>query len=111
MLDIKAVRQDPEAVALALTKRGFEFDVAQFRELDAQRKHADVESQNLLAQRKAASKQIGALIGQGMSVDDAKAQVPGFGPVAGRFLNAVCARLDLVRREQARRQEVHPVQK
>ena len=28
-----------------------------------------------LAERKAASKQIGALIGQGMSVDDAKAQV------------------------------------
>ncbi|AQA18909.1 serine--tRNA ligase [Halioglobus japonicus] len=75
MLDIKVVRQDPQAVADALKKRGFEFDVAGFVALDARRKQADVESQNLLAERKAASKQIGALIGQGMSVDDAKAQV------------------------------------
>ncbi len=75
MLDIKAVRQDPEAVAQALGKRGFRFDVARFTELDARRKQADVQSQSLLAERKSASKQIGALIGQGMSVDDAKAQV------------------------------------
>ena len=75
MLDIKAVRQDPEAVARALSKRGFVFDVEQFTTLDARRKQADVESQKLLAERKAASKQIGALIGQGMRVDDAKAQV------------------------------------
>ena len=75
MLDIKAVRQDPEAVAAGLRKRGFDFDVAQFKELDARRRQADIDSQNLLAERKAASKQIGTLIGQGMSVDDAKAQV------------------------------------
>ncbi|PLW67194.1 serine--tRNA ligase [Pseudohalioglobus lutimaris] len=75
MLDIKAVRQDPDAIAQALAKRGYSFDVAQFTALDARRKQADVESQALLAERKSASKQIGALIGQGMSVDDAKAQV------------------------------------
>ena len=73
MLDIKAVRQDPENVALALEKRGFSFDIEQFKSLDARRKQADVKSQHLLAERKAASKQIGALVGQGMSVDDAKA--------------------------------------
>lgn len=75
MLDIKAVRQDPEAVADALNKRGFSFDVAAFRALDARRKQADMDSQNLLAERKSASKKIGQLIGQGMSVDEAKAQV------------------------------------
>ena len=75
MLDIKAVRQDPEAVADALNKRGFSFDVAAFQALDARRKQADMGSQNLLAERKSASKKIGQLIGQGMSVDDAKAQV------------------------------------
>jgi seryl-tRNA synthetase len=75
MLDIKAVRQDPEAVARALAIRGFVFDVEQFRALDARRKQADVDSQNLLAERKSASKKIGALIGQGLSVDEAKAQV------------------------------------
>ena len=75
MLDIKAVRQDPDAVAAALRKRGFDFDVAHFQALDARRRQADIDSQNLLAERKAASKQIGALVGQGMSVDDAKARV------------------------------------
>ena len=75
MLDIKAVRQDPEAVAQALATRGFEFDVEAFKALDARRKQADVDSQNLLAERKSASKRIGVLIGQGMSVDDAKAEV------------------------------------
>ena len=75
MLDIKVVRQDPEAVAQALSKRGFSLDIEQFRALDARRKQADVDSQSLLAERKAASKQIGTLVGQGMSVDDAKAQV------------------------------------
>ncbi len=75
MLDIKAVRQDPQRVAEALNARGFQFDVAHFSALDARRKQADIDSQNLLAERKSASRQIGVLVGQGVSVDDAKAQV------------------------------------
>ena len=75
MLDIKAVRQDPAAVAAALNKRGFAFDVAAFTALDARRKQADIDSQNLLAERKSASKKIGQLVGQGVPVDEAKAQV------------------------------------
>ncbi len=75
MLDIKAVRQDPEAVAAALEKRGYHFDVATFTALDARRKQADIDSQNLLAERKSASKKIGQLVGQGVPVEDAKAQV------------------------------------
>jgi seryl-tRNA synthetase len=75
MLDIKAVRQDPQGVADALMERGFEFDTALFIELDARRKQADIESQSLLAERKSASKKIGSLVSQGVSVDEAKAQV------------------------------------
>jgi seryl-tRNA synthetase len=75
MLDIKSVRQDPEAVAEALKKRGFDFDTANFRAVDARRKQTDVDLQNLQAERKAASKQIGQLKAQGMSIEDAKAQV------------------------------------
>lgn len=75
MLDIRKVRENPEAVAEALKKKGFEFDIASFAELDAKRKSADVTSQNLQAEKKKASKQIGQLVGQGMSVDDAKAKV------------------------------------
>lgn len=75
MLDLKAIRQDPQGVANALATRGFTFDVEQFLALDARRKQADVDSQALLAERKSASKKIGVLVGQGISVDDAKAQV------------------------------------
>jgi len=75
MLDIKAVRQDPDTVAAALEKRGYIFDIAAFTALDARRKQADVDSQNLLAERKSASKKIGQLVGQGMPVEEAKAQV------------------------------------
>ncbi|MGB1142132.1 MAG: serine--tRNA ligase, partial [Halioglobus sp.] len=94
MLDIKTVRQDPDAVAQALAKRGFEFDVEQFQALDARRKQADVDSQNLQAERKSASKKIGALIAEGMSVDDAKAQV-------NETLDRIAAELDELT-EQAR---------
>ena len=75
MLDIKAVRQDPQAVASVLARRGFTFDVASFEALDARRKAADVTAQGLQAERKSASKKIGELISQGMAVDEAKAQV------------------------------------
>lgn len=75
MLDIKSVRQDPQGIASALAKRGYHFDVEQFTALDARRKQADIDSQNLQAERKSASKTIGTLVSQGVSVEDAKAQV------------------------------------
>lgn len=75
MLDIKLVRQDPEAIAETLARKGHRFPVDEFKALDAQRKAADVNAQNLLAERKAASKKIGELIASGLSVDNAKAEV------------------------------------
>tara|TARA_R110001592_G_scaffold217488_1_gene471197 strand:+ start:6798 stop:8102 length:1305 start_codon:yes stop_codon:yes gene_type:complete len=75
MLDIKQVRLDPQAIAGALSKKEYTFDVAEFEALDALRKQADINSQNLLAERKKASKQVGELIKSGIGVDDAKAQV------------------------------------
>ena len=68
MLDIKVVRQDPDGVAKALEARGFVFDVSRFLALDARRKQADIESQNLLAERKSASKKIGVLVKQGFDL-------------------------------------------
>tara|TARA_R100000005_G_scaffold26336_1_gene11677 strand:+ start:9532 stop:10824 length:1293 start_codon:yes stop_codon:yes gene_type:complete len=87
MLDIKAVRQDPQAIAAQLARRGFRFDVDAFEALDAERKQADMDSQALLAERKRASKTIGQLVGQGMSVDEAKAQV-------NLTLDKIASRLD-----------------
>ena len=75
MLDIRKVRENPQAVASALAKKYYTFDVALFTSLDAQRKAADVSSQNLQAEKKKASKQIGQFIAQGLSVDEAKAKV------------------------------------
>ena len=62
MLDLKLVRKDPQAVANALEKKHYSFPVSRFITLDAERKEADIRSQELLAERKKASKQIGALI-------------------------------------------------
>ncbi|MDO8862374.1 serine--tRNA ligase [Haliea sp. E1-2-M8] len=87
MLDIKTVRQNPEAVAAQLARRGFDFDVAAFQTLDARRKQADMDSQALLAERKSASKKIGQLVGEGMSVDAAKVQV-------NETLEKIAAQLD-----------------
>lgn len=75
MLDIKQVRLNPQEVAGALNKKFYRFDVAEFEALDAVRKQADMNSQNLLAERKKASKQIGELIKSGLNIDEAKAQV------------------------------------
>jgi seryl-tRNA synthetase len=87
MLDLKQVRENPQAVATALKRRGFEFDVTAFEELDARRKQADVESQGLLAERKSASKKIGELIQGGMAVDAAKQTV-------NEILEKISAQLD-----------------
>jgi len=98
MLDIKAVRQDPEGVARALEKRGYILDVAAFRQLDARRKQADIDSQNLLAERKSVSKKIGQLVGQGVPVDEAKAQV-------NEILDKIARQIDALT-EQAKQVQV-----
>ena len=58
-----------------MSKRGYTLDLEEFAALDAKRKQADMRSQELQADRKKASKQVGELIKSGMAVDEAKAQV------------------------------------
>ncbi len=92
MLDIKGVRKDPEAIAQALKKRGFALDVEEFKALDQRRKTADMESQSLLAERKKAAKQVGALIGEGVPVEEAKARVnETLEHISGRIEEATAA--------------------
>ncbi|MDG1012399.1 MAG: serine--tRNA ligase, partial [Luminiphilus sp.] len=88
MLDIKVVREDPTAVAAALKLKGYDFPVEPFLELDARRKQADICAQSLLADRKSASKKIGELVGQGRSVDEAKAEVAELLEKIGGEINA-----------------------
>jgi seryl-tRNA synthetase len=77
MLDIKFIRDNLDSVAAALAKKKFVLDVAAFQQMDETRKAALTRAQSLQADKKKASKQIGMLIGQGLSPDEAKAQVMG----------------------------------
>ena len=94
MLDAKLVRNDPQQVATALARRGYEFDTGAFVKLDGARKQFDVGLQALQAKRNRASKKIGALIKQGRSVDEAKAEVQ-------QTLDKIDAELDSVKHSQA----------
>ena len=75
MLDLKYIRNNLDEVVAKLAIKGFAFDRDVFEQLDAARKHADMTSQDLQAQRKLASKKIGSLVASGKSVDEAKAEV------------------------------------
>lgn len=75
MLDIRELRRDGEQVAARLARRGLNFDLPAFRALDAERKQADMRSQELQSQRKQSSREVGDLVKSGLSVDDAKARV------------------------------------
>ncbi|GAA6146254.1 serine--tRNA ligase [Thalassolituus maritimus] len=75
MLDIKYIRDNLDEVEQSLAKKGFEFNADVFSQLDEDRKKALTHAQSLQAEKKKASKQIGQLIGQGMSPEEAKAQV------------------------------------
>lgn len=75
MLDMKLLRGDIETVAAQLAKRDFELDVAAFVAMESERKQADVQAQNLQAERKKASSKIGELVRTGKTVDEAKVEV------------------------------------
>lgn len=75
MLDMKILRQQPDQVVTGLAKRGMQIDLEHFRQLDQVRRQAETRSQELLAERKRASRQVGELIKSGLSVEEAKAQV------------------------------------
>lgn len=59
MLDPKLVRNELEAVAAGLQKRGYQLDVAKIRELEDARKVVQVECENLQQERNTRSKGIG----------------------------------------------------
>ena len=72
MLDIKFIRENPEAVKTALKNRKAEADVDGLLELDQQRRAAITEAEGLKTERNAASKTIGGLMKEGKR-DEAEA--------------------------------------
>jgi seryl-tRNA synthetase len=69
MHDIKSIRDNPDAFDAALQKRGIEPISAALLELDRKRRAAITESEQVLARRKALSKQIGMAKGKGENAD------------------------------------------
>jgi len=81
MIDIQLLRSDIDAVAKRLATRGYELDVAGFRELEEQRKRQQTDTEHFQSQRNALSKQIGQAKAKKdqKTVDELMAQVAEFG--------------------------------
>src|SRR5437762_1512307 len=79
MLDITLLRNDLQAVAAGLAKRGVTLDVARFEALESERKVIQTRTQELQARRNALSKQIGIAKGRGEDAAALLADVSGSG--------------------------------
>ena len=79
MLDINQLRTDIDATAARLADRGFKLDVDHFRELEAQRKASQMQTQELQAKRNSLSKQIGVAKEKGEDTAPIMAEVAGLG--------------------------------
>jgi len=92
MLDIQLIRNDLDAVAARLATRGVTIDVAEFRALEEQRKHAQVRTQELQAKRNASSKLIGDLKRKGEDTSALMAEMAA----VGDELKSIEAELDAI---------------
>lgn len=95
MLDIRLIREDIDAVATALQKRGFTLDVERVRGLEEERKTAQVETQTLQAQRNQRSKAIGQAKAAGEDIQPLKDEIAGLGDK----LKTISTRLDEIQGE------------
>ncbi len=79
MLDPKIIRQDPQSVRAALARRGYQFDVTQFLELEGRRKALQLESESLQNERNTKSKSIGQAKAAGRDIAPLLAEVADLG--------------------------------
>lgn len=79
MIDIQLLRKDIDNVAARLAARKFQFDVAAFNGLEAERKSIQTRTEELQGKRNSLSKQIGMLKGKGEDTTDVMQQVGGLG--------------------------------
>jgi len=68
VIDPKLLRTDLPGVARNLARRGFELDVEAFQKLEDQRKHWQIESDRLRAERNAHAKAVGMAKGKGEDI-------------------------------------------
>ena len=99
MLDPRQVRENPEAVAQLLLKKGYEFPIALFNELEQQRKQVQVETESLQNERNTRSKSIGQAKAQGQDIAPLLAEVGELGAKLDQSkerLNEIQSQLDAI---------------
>src|SRR6202521_4026621 len=79
MHDLSHFRSNLDAIAQRLATRGFQLDVARFREVDLERRAAVTESEQLKAQRNTESVEIGKLRKQGVDTAERQQQIRAMG--------------------------------
>ncbi len=79
MLDIKLLRENIDAVAKALLRRGFKLDVEKFNQLENKRKVLQTKTQELQNQRNTQAKQIGMAKSKGEDISGLLAQTNSMG--------------------------------
>jgi seryl-tRNA synthetase len=79
MIDLRLLRNDPQAVAANLARRGFTLDLERFGALEASRKEAQVAVDALRNERNTRSKAIGRAKAQGQDVAPLLAEVESLG--------------------------------
>jgi seryl-tRNA synthetase len=79
MHDLQAFRVNLDAIAERLSARGFQLDVPKFREMDAHRRAALTESEQLKAQRNSESQEIAKLRKQGVDTSAQQQKVREIG--------------------------------
>ena len=97
MLDPRQVRENAEAIAEQLKKKGYEFPLAAFNALEQERKQIQVETENLQQERNTRSKSIGQAKAQGQDIAPLLAEVGELGAKLDQSkekLNEVQAKLD-----------------
>ena len=97
MLDPKLLRNNIDAVAANLAKRGFDLDITSYQKLENERKELQVETQELQNERNTRSKSIGQAKARGEDIQPLLEQVANLGTkldVAKERLNQVMEELD-----------------
>ncbi|MCI1898278.1 MAG: serine--tRNA ligase [Enterobacter sp.] len=79
MLDPNLLRNEPDAVAEKLARRGFKLDVDKLRALEERRKVLQVQTENLQAERNSRSKSIGQAKARGEDIEPLRLEVNTLG--------------------------------
>ncbi|WP_114191967.1 serine--tRNA ligase [Edaphovirga cremea] len=95
MLDPNLLRNELDAVAEKLARRGFKLDVDTLRKQEERRKVLQVETENLQAERNARSKSIGAAKARSEDIEPLRQEVN----LLGEKLDAAKAELDALQNE------------